>query len=184
MTQAYILTEGNQDIVILKRLLPQPIIEEIKFVDGSGQYGARSLASTLLATRAIPVALVTDADTEDDSLVSEQLDTLNYLLRQASPGIPFKVLLAVPEIEIVLVQNRPLIEKLAERSFTDLEWQLAESKPKQFLEAVFGKNTAVIQKILSSISDEEIHTFQQHPLIQDLIKFLSSVAVTPSVEIY
>lgn len=181
MTQAYILTEGNQDIIILKGLLPQPIIQEIKFVDGSGQYGARSLASTILATRAIPVALVTDADTEDDSLVSEQLDTLNYLLRQASPGIPFKVLLAVPEIEIVLLQNRSLIEKLAERSFTDLEWQLAQSKPKRFLKAVFGKDTPVLQKILSNASNDEIQTLQQHSLIQDLIKFLSSVAATPTV---
>ncbi|MCC5665991.1 hypothetical protein LC653_19220 [Nostoc sp. CHAB 5784] len=181
MTQAYIFTEGNQDILILNRLLPQRIIQEIKFVNGSGKYGAQSLASTLLVTRAIPVALVTDADTEDDSLVSEQLDTLNYLLRQASPGIPFKVLLAVPEIEIVLVQNRPLIEKLAERSFTDLEWQLAQSKPKRFLEAVFGKDTPVIQKILTSASDDEIQTLQQHPLIQDLINFLSSVAATPTV---
>lgn len=181
MTQAYILTEGNQDIVILKRLIPQPIIQEIKFVDGSGQYGAQSLASTLLATRSIPVALVTDTDTEDDSLVSEQLDTLNYLLRQASPGIPFKVLLAIPEIEIVLLQNRQLIEKLAERNFTDLEWQLAQSKPKRFLEAVFGKDTLVSQKILTSASDDEIQTLQQHPLIQDLINFLSSVAVKPTV---
>ncbi|WP_375472353.1 hypothetical protein [uncultured Nostoc sp.] len=181
MTQAYILTEGNRDIVILKCLLPQPIIQEIKFVDGSGQYGAQSLASTLLATRSIPVALVTDADTEDDSLVSEQLDTLNYLLRQASPGIPFKVLLAVPEIEIILVQNRPLIEKLAERTFTDLEWQLAQSKPKMFLEAVLGKDTPVIQKILTSASNDEIQTLQQYPLIQDLINFLSLVAATPTV---
>ena len=181
MTKAYIITEGNQDVVILKRLLSQAIIQEMKFVDGSGQYGARSLASTLLATRSIPVALVTDADTEDDSLVSEQLDALNYLLHQASPGIPFKVLLAVPEIEIVLLQNRRLIEKLAERSFSDLEWQLAQSKPKRFLEAVFGKDTPVIKKILTSTSDDEIQTLQQHPLIQDLITFLSSLAATPTV---
>ncbi|MEA5626316.1 hypothetical protein [Nostoc sp. UHCC 0251] len=181
MTKTYIITEGNQDIVILKRLLSKAIIQEIKFVDGSGQYGARSLASTILATRSIPVALVTNADTEDDSLVSEQLDALNYLLSQVSPGIPFKVLLAVPEIEIVLLQNRQLIEKLAERSFTDLEWQLAQSKPKIFLEAVFGKDTPVIQKILTSASDDEIQILQQHPLIQNLINFLSSVAVTPTV---
>jgi hypothetical protein len=124
---------------------------------------------------------VTDADIEDDSLISKQLDALNYLLSQVSPGIPFKVLLAVPEIEIILLQNRPLIEKLAERSFTDLEWQLAQSKPKMFLEAVLGKDTPVIQKILISANDDEIQTLQQHPLIQDLINFFSSVAVTHTV---
>ncbi|WP_196514381.1 hypothetical protein [Nostoc sp. WHI] len=50
MTQAYVITEGFQDVVVLRRLLPQTIIQKIKFVEGSGQYGARSLASTILAT--------------------------------------------------------------------------------------------------------------------------------------
>ncbi|MBW4674890.1 MAG: hypothetical protein KME52_12910 [Desmonostoc geniculatum HA4340-LM1] len=182
MTLAYIITEGNKDIEILKQLLPKFVSQDInfKFVDGSGQYGARSLASTLLVTRSIPVALVTDADTEDNSLVSEQLDSLNYLLRQASPGIPYKVFIAVPEIEIILLQDRSLIEKIAERSFSDLEWQLAHSKPKYFLTAVFGKDTP-FNKIFNKMNNDEIQTLQQHPLIQDLINFLSSVAATPTV---
>ncbi|MEH2040367.1 hypothetical protein [Nostoc sp.] len=182
MTLAYIITEENKDIEILKQLLPQSLIQDInfKFVDGSGQYGARSLASTLLVTRSIPVALITDADTEDNSLVSEQLDSLNYLLRQASSGIPYKVFLAVPEIEIILLQDRSLIEKIAERSFTDLEWQLAQSKPKDFLTAVFGKDTR-FNKIFNKINNDEIQALQQHPLIQNLISFLSSVAATPTV---
>jgi hypothetical protein len=178
MTLAYIVTEANKDIDILEKLLPKNLSKDVKFVDGKGEYGAFSLASSLLATRPIPVVLVTDADKDDDSSVNEQLNSLNYLLRQASHGLPFKVCIVNPEIEIILLQNRLLIEKLAKRSFTDLEWLFAQSKPKEFFHAVFGKDTLIHEKIFSNISEEEIKVLQQHPLIQDLINFLSSLTAT------
>ncbi len=181
MTLAYIITEGNKDIEILNKLLPKTIINDIKFADGQGQYGAFSLASSLLSTRPTPVVLVTDADKEDDSSVSEQLDSLNYLLRQSSRGTRFKVLIAVPEIEVLLLQDRALIQKLAERSFTDLEWLLAKSQPKRFLAEVFGNNTPIIEKIFTNISDQEVQILQQHKLIQDLTHFLESVVIMPKV---
>lgn len=177
MTLAYILTEGKTDIEILKRLLPQSLVEDIKFVAGEGQYGVRSLASSLLATRSTPVAIVLDADTENENQIYEKSDLVNYLLHRASPGIPYKVILAVPEIEVIFLEDKSLIEKIANRSFNDLEWKFAKSQPKRFLLEVFGKDTPVFEKIFSNISDEEIQILQQHPLIQDLIKFLSSVAV-------
>ena len=34
---------------------------------------------------------------------------INFLMRQSSPGVPYKIVMAVPEIEVVLLQNRDLI---------------------------------------------------------------------------
>ncbi|MFM2063922.1 MAG: hypothetical protein RLZZ507_3593 [Cyanobacteriota bacterium] len=181
MTLAYIITEGKTDIEILKRLLPQYLIQDIKFVAGEGQYGVRSLASSLLATRSTPVAIVLDADTENENQIYEKSDVVNYLLHRASPGIPYKVILAVPEIEVIFLEDKFLIEKIAERSFNALEWQFAKSQPKKFLVEVLGKDTPIFEKIFSNISDDEIKILQQHTLIQDLIKFLSSVGVTSTV---
>jgi hypothetical protein len=181
MTLAYILTEGKTDIEILKRLLPQYFVKDIKFVAGEGQYGARSLASSLLATRSIPVALVLDADTENENQIYEKSDLVNYLLHRASPGIPYQVILAVPEIEVIFLEDKSLIEKIAKRSFNNLEWQFAKSQPKRFLVEVFGKEAQVIEKIFGNISEDGIKIFQKHTLIQDLIRFLSSVAVQSAV---
>ncbi|MTJ11466.1 hypothetical protein FJR11_02410 [Anabaena sp. UHCC 0187] len=183
MTLAYVITEGKTDIEILQRLLPKHLIQDTQFVEGVGSYGARSLASSLLATRSTPVALVLDADTEDQEQISEKYDLINNLLGQAFHGIPFKVSLATPEIEVILLQDKSLIEKIAKRSFNDLEWQFAKSQPRRFLVEVFRlqKSKPVIEQIFGNISDEEIQILQQHPLIQDLINFLSSVAVTPTV---
>ncbi|MDJ0503565.1 MAG: hypothetical protein PX483_22525, partial [Nostocales cyanobacterium LE14-WE4] len=109
MTLAYILTERDRDIVILQKLLPKNLIQDIKFIAGASSYRARSLASSLLATRKIPVALVIDADTNNESQVFEKQDLINYVLNQASSGIPFQVSLAVPEIESIFLQDKSLI---------------------------------------------------------------------------
>ncbi|MBD2167101.1 hypothetical protein H6G04_22170 [Calothrix membranacea FACHB-236] len=175
MTLAYIITEGGRDIEILERLLPQNLTQNIKFIAGESSYRARSLASSLLATRKTPVALVLDADTDNESQIFERHDLIKYALNQASSGIPYQVFLAIPQLEIIFLQDKSLIEKIAQRQFNDLEWQLAQSKPKEFLETVFDNNEKINIRIFENINDEETKILQQSPLIQEIINFLSSL---------
>ena len=182
MTLAYIVLEGNRDQEIIQKLLPKHLLQDVKFVVGNGQYQVRSLASSLLATRNTPVILILDADTDNESQIFEKQDLINYLLRRASAGIPFQVYLAVPQIEIILIQDKLLIEKIAQRQFNDLEWKFAQSKPEEFLETVLGKEQSLNDKILRNLNDDEIKILQQHPLIQEIMIFLSSIT-TSSVAI-
>ncbi|MBO1048411.1 MAG: hypothetical protein HEQ10_12020 [Dolichospermum sp. DEX182a] len=182
MTLAYIVLEGNRDQEIIQKLLPKHLLQDVKFVIGNGQYQVRSLASSLLATRNTPVILILDADTDNESQIFEKQDLINYLLRRASAGIPFQVYLAVPQIEIILIQDKLLIEKIAQRQFNDLEWKFAQSKPEEFLETVLGKEQSLNDKILRNLNDDEIKILQQHPLIQEIMIFLSSIT-TSSVAI-
>jgi hypothetical protein len=180
MTLAYLLLEGNNNQEILEKLLPKNLIQDVKFVVGNGQYQVRSLASSLLATRHIPVILVLDANTDNESQIFEKSDLINYLLRRAAAKTPFKISLAIPEIETIFLQDKSLIEKIAKRQFNDLEWQLAQSKPKEFLETVLGTDKPIYETIFSSISNEEIKIFQQHPLLQEIIDFLLSLTPVPT----
>ncbi|ABA23860.1 hypothetical protein Ava_4261 [Trichormus variabilis ATCC 29413] len=175
MTLAYIIAEGYRDIEILQKLLPKNLTQDIQFIAGESSYRARSLASSLLATRNTPVALVLDADTDNESQILERHDLINYTLNQASPGIPYQIFFAVPEIEIIFLQDKSLIEKIAQRQFNDLEWQLAQSKPKEFLEILFGKGEQINKIIFDHITEEEIKILQQHPLIQAIMAFIASL---------
>jgi hypothetical protein len=175
MKLAYMITESDKDVEILQRLLPQNLSQNIKFIAGESSYRARSLASSLLATRKTPVALVLDAHTDNNSQIVERYDLIDYVLNQVSSGISYKILMAIPQLEIVFLQDKSLIEKIAQRQFNDLEWQLAQSKPKEFLETVFGNNEQINTRIFDNINDEEIKILQQHPLIQEIINFLSSL---------
>ena len=178
MTLSYIVLEGNKNQEIIEKLLPKNLIQDVKIVVGDSQYEVRSLASSLIATRHIPVILILDANTDNESQIFEKRDLINYLLRRAAAKTPFQVSLAIPEIEIIFLQNKPLIEKIAQRQFNDLEWKFAQSKPKEFLETVLGKEQSMNEKIFSNINDEQIKILQQHPLIQEIMIFLSSLNVS------
>ncbi|MGH1395509.1 MAG: hypothetical protein ACRAVC_15970 [Trichormus sp.] len=175
MTLVYMITVGNKDKGILQKLLPKNLTQEIQFIAGESSYGARSLASSLLATRNTPVALVLNADTDNESQIWERHDLINYALNQASPGIPYQIFFAVPEIEIIFLQDKSLIEKIAQRQFNDLEWQLAQSKPREFLEILFGKGEQINTILFDNMTDEEITILQQHPLIQAIMDFIASL---------
>ncbi|MBE9217523.1 hypothetical protein [Dolichospermum flos-aquae] len=177
MTLSYIVLAGNKNQEILEKLLPKNLIQDVKIV-GDSQYQVRSLASSLIATRHIPVILILDANTDNESQIFEKTDLINYLLRRAAAKTPFQVSLAIPEIEIIFLQNKSLIEKIAQRQFNDLEWKFAQSKPKEFLETVLGTEKSINEKIFGNINDEEIKILQQHSLIQEIMIFLSSLNVS------
>lgn len=181
MTMAYVITESELDREILQKILPENLVDNTNFVAGAGRYSAQSLASTILAIKSLPVALIIDADTEDELAVKEQSALLDGLLYHSSPGIPFSVFLAVPELEAIFLQDRSLIETIINRELSYIEWQFAKSNPKDFLKSLnIGSNAQSIQIILNNLNPVQIHILQQHPLIARLINFLSSLSPTLS----
>ncbi len=177
MTLTYVVTEGKSDVEILKKLLPEKIIRETQFVVGGGKYSAQSLAGTILAVKSLPVALVIDTDTQDELAIREKSELLHQLLHQASPGIPFEVFTAVPELEAVFFHDRSVLKKITGISLNDLEWQVAKHHPKEFLIKNLGKEPLFVEKILSKLDDEMIGDLQQHPLIEGLTEFLGSIVL-------
>ncbi|BDA71026.1 hypothetical protein RIVM261_065280 [Rivularia sp. IAM M-261] len=103
---------------------------------------------------------------------------INFLMRQSSPGVPYKIVMAVPEIEVVLLQNRDLIEKIIGQHFTDLEWEFACCHPKRFLTRFLGDKSQYIQTIFDNMNAAELSQLRQHPIIAEITNFLSNVSAT------
>jgi len=175
MKQAYLVAEGDSGVEILKKFLPRAITRSIEFVAGSNDYYALSKAGAILAVKHLPVALVINTYTLNESTIQEQVDSLRYLLRQAAAGVRFEIFPAVPEIESVFFQDRRFIEKLAKKTFTDMEWNFAKLNPKEALAYLLGNSAPLNSKILHRLTDETIRVLQQHSLIARLSEFLSSV---------
>ncbi|MDX2039838.1 MAG: hypothetical protein SF097_01255 [Acidobacteriota bacterium] len=177
MKKACVITEGQTDIDILKRVLPPSLTKEVEFVDGGGWSGAQSSAVTILAKRQIPVALVIDADANDEQTIHEKLDFSRWLLKQAAVQVPFEVFLAIPEVEAVFFQDQPFVEEIANRKFTDLEWRLMKLQPKELFVGSPMEKSQLLKRILGRLNQDSIKALQTHPLIKSLIGFLSSVVV-------
>ena len=174
MTQAYLVTEGKSDLKILKRLLSKEIVEHTVMEAGSGRYSAQALASTILAVKQRPVALVVDADTEDESTIREQEGFSRDLLRRSSAGVPFEVFTAVPYTEAIFFHDRSVFEQIIARKLEDREWDLARRQPRRSLAAVLGDRPIAIERLLDGLTEEIIGPLQQHPLISGISQFLSS----------
>lgn len=172
MTKAYIVVEGPSDAQILRALLDQTLLEDVKFINGEGKYGAETMARSLLLDRHLPVLLVIDADTSNLEAIHSYQQDLDFLTRSAALGTPYKILQAVPTIEAVFLQDRALFERLIDRQFTDLEWQLGQQQPKELMSQYPEGARSFIQTTLSHLTDSMRHTLRQHPLIQEITTFL------------
>lgn len=177
MKKACVVTEGQTDIEILKRLLPSELVKNVELVAGGGWSAAQSLAVSILAKRRIPVALVIDADANDEHIIHEKLDFSRWSLNQAAAHVPFEVFLAVPEIEAVFFQDRPFLEGATNRKFSDLEWKLMKLQPRELFADNPSEKSQLFQKILGRLDQDSVKTLQTHPLIKSLISFLSSVVL-------
>src|SRR3954453_16223673 len=89
---AYVVTEGQSDIDLLKALLPADLCQGVWFTGAGGSSAIISLASSLIAVRETPVAIVVDADSIDPSAVGQRRRDVEDMIRSVSPGIPFKVI--------------------------------------------------------------------------------------------
>ena len=180
MKEIYVITEGNSDRDILEAILPERVLQNIQFIVGSGRYSAQSLARSMLAVEQIPVAIITDADTNDNAAIREQRELLHYLLNQASSGTAFQVLLAVPEIEILLVQDETFLKRLADKEqLSSIEIEFAKLHPKRFIRSLSKRKEdyrVMLRNMLRNLDERTIKTIQQHPLVKQLDQFVLSAS--------
>jgi hypothetical protein len=151
--------------------------KQIEFIPSSNS-AALSESTSILVVKRVPVALVVDANTDHENAIYEQQDTLQYLLHQAAVRVPFKVLLAIPSIETIFFQDRTLLEQLIHHQVTDTEWELAKYNPKKSLTYFLGENP--LPGLIRQLTDKSVAILQKHPLITELVEFLSSVTHTPT----
>jgi len=175
MPAAYVVTEGHTDAEILKRCLPERLARDIYIAVGEGWSSAMSLAGSILVVKTRPVALVVDADSDDESAIEERRAFTTSFLRRNSVRVPFEVFLAVPEFEAVLFQSRSLISRLVGRNVPDRVFDEARLRPKRWLAAAGIGYPKRIAPLLDRLAKEDFAALRRHELIRGLSDFLTRV---------
>ena len=109
---AYVVVEDNAGANTLKRLLPRTLAGKTRFVIADAKGSAVSDARTILVLKKRPLALVVDADANDESSVKERRETLRQLLRNVAPGVACEAFVAVPTVE-ELARKGAAVDKIA-----------------------------------------------------------------------
>lgn len=176
MNKVYLITESRFDEEMLKKLLPESALPNVKFVGGSGDYSAQSLARSILAVRREPVALILDAKTTDPSLIQEHRDFLREVLGEAAAGAPFGIFLAEPELEVVFLETPDFLGNLYSHKLSPMELELAKSGPRKLLHLISGEQdrARLMKKLLRKIDEQTLRSIRKHPLLASLTEFLIS----------
>ncbi len=180
MTRAYVVTEGKSGQMILDLLLPESLAKDTKVIFGSGRYSAEALATTILAEKRRPVALVINTATDNERAIGEDIGFLEEWLSRISANVPFKVIPAVPQMEAVFFQDKSVLEQTGVgKTLGDEEWAASRNRPKMSLREVLDERSTQIGKMLDGLPMETIELLRRHPLVSELRNFLSE-ATQPS----
>jgi hypothetical protein len=139
---ATIVTEGQLDEALISSLLrSHPTLRDlsIRVRAAGGRSAAQSKARTILTERREPVALVVDADTVEPRAVQQQRGFLEARLEQASPSEEWRVILLVPEIEILFFEDEKILQALVPQKPSPEDLIRARYEPRRVLERLLAK---------------------------------------------
>jgi hypothetical protein len=177
---AYLVCEGDRDAQLLKRVLPEEILNNVEIIPAGGLSAIKSLARSLIVRRQAPVAIVIDADVIAPEQVEERLKDAEEIVESVAANTPVKVILAVPAIEIIFFQDVSLLSRLLEYSPSQEMLSLAIYQPWQALTQLISQSNKYQSQsgLIEQLTNEDLEILRKTPVIQEIIQFLQSVRET------
>lgn len=120
-----------------------------------------------------PVALVTDADAIEGDAIEQRRRILDELLRSASTGVPYKVVLAVPEIESWFFIVPDVLERMSGKKLSIEQRELGDLRPKKVIQRLFGRRSVSVAELASNLTESELQTLRETGPRKELIEFLT-----------
>jgi hypothetical protein len=173
---AHIGTDSDFIAALLQRILTEEERADIEIENaGISMY---SVARTLLASRGKPVAVVIDANTPNPEGVEQVWQGADEMLGNVARGVlPYKVVVAVPEIEALFFQRPEVLRRRFDGAVTDHLLELAQYSARAALRklAADGDSGQLRWDILKTLTDEEVAALHQTDLIQEVLGFIGLV---------
>ena len=172
---ASVLTEANFDGMLLATLLADEQKRDgIEIGVVSGLSAGYSFARTMLAVKRIPVAVVIDADSPEQEVAWERQRSVEEVLGDAASGVPFRVIVAVPELAILFFERPQLLKKVYGKSVTSLVTEIGQVSPRRALQKLDPDLSYehIRFKILKAMNEEDIKALRATTLIKELLSFL------------
>lgn len=177
---AYIVCESDFDAQLIKTLLPANLLADVGVVAGGKVYAIKSLARSLIVRRRVPVLIVFDADSAVPELVELRRNDIEEIVGFVAGKTPFKVVPAVPEMEIIFFQDVSVFSRLLGYIPHQDILDRAVIQPKQALEELIARSELIHDRsqIIDRLTNKDIEILQLSSIMQEIVHFLQSVRET------
>ncbi|MEM9218868.1 MAG: hypothetical protein AAGD25_31590 [Cyanobacteria bacterium P01_F01_bin.150] len=179
----YIVCEGDSNKQILEILLPKELLDTVVIVNGGDRLSSViSLARSVLVRRQAPVLVFANAD----AILPKQVTARQHEIDEFMGGVaisPFKVVLAVPEIETIFFHDLSILTRLTGQTLSPELLTTATYEPSLVLSQLMPEeqSTQNYADLLEQLSESDRDRLNHAPPIQDVIEFLRAVRETANV---
>jgi hypothetical protein len=176
----YILCEGAFDAQLLKTVLPENLLTDVGVVVGGKVYNIKSLAMSLIVRRRVPVLIVFDADSVVSELVELRRNDIEEIVGFVAGKISFKVVPAVPEMDIIFFQDVSLLSRLLGYIPPKDILDMAVYQPRKALEQLLSRSDLIHDRseVIDRLTNEDIEILRSSSVMQEIAHFLLSVRET------
>ena len=168
---------------ILESLLPKDLLDTVVIVNGGDRLSSViSLAQSVLVRRQAPVLVFANADATSPKQVNARQHEIDEFMGGIAIS-PFKVVLAVPEIETIFFHDLSILTHLTGQTLSPELLTTATYEPSLVLGQLMpeGQSTQNYADLLDQLSASDRDSLSHAPPIQAVIEFLQSVIETAIV---
>jgi hypothetical protein len=175
----WIVLEGEDQLAILRALLPDEIQAASEFIAIGKRSNISSIARTVLVKHKEPVALVVNMNSLDAATIREKYLTTEQLLRAVSGGTPFKVIPCYPVLEAIFFSDAKVLERIFPQWRTLFNPMYFSKTPKDALDDLLanGGGPTTLSNFLDALTEADVKRLRATGPIRELISFVSEAVI-------
>lgn len=174
--QPAIITEGKQDVAILRALLPTHVRDACELESAGGRPKLVPQACERLGKHHAPIVILFDTNTLDRTVIADMLRDMKDQVAPIAVGIPYDVVCCVPQIEIVFFEGAIDLRRIFPRFEEFFAKKLARINPRQQLEALLigGGGPRTLSAFLGKLKPDEVERVQGKDPIRWVADFITN----------
>ena len=141
------------------------------------QSSAIMMAGGALRRELTPTVLVLDSDSlEERAILAEQAE-INGLMSLYGSPLPYRVVLAIPQVEAILFSDREGFEKALGRKVGDEDWFEARFRPRAVLQRLLAGSDyeEALRNLGRALDEAAVRRMGRHPIVREIRDFMAEV---------
>jgi hypothetical protein len=161
------------------RLVRRVIRDDSFEVFDSGERSTAIMSACgVLSRELIPTVLLLDSETLEDRLLMESRLTIGGILERGHGRTPYRLILAIPQVEAILFSDREGFEQALGHNVADLDWFEARFRPRAVFRRLLGDpehfETGALA-VINALDDAALRRMARHPVIREIRGFMAEV---------
>jgi hypothetical protein len=124
-----------------------------------------------------PTILLLDSDSLEERGIKNQQADVGGILKLRQGRTPFRLILAIPQVEAILFSDREGFEKALGRKVIERDWFEARFRPRAVLRRLLG-DADFEEKALAfidALDDAALERMAQHEVVREIREFIEEV---------